>query len=113
MKTKQSGNEEKNRAAQIAGLNDAVRSHLLGYVMTSGVAEMTTLLGDILEAVRSYKEFTADNDPYDEHDFGSFDVLGIRFFWKIDYYDQNLRYWCDPLDRRCRRQLTIMLAEEY
>jgi hypothetical protein len=28
-----------------------------------------------------------NNDPYGEHDFGSFELAGEKFFWKIDYYD--------------------------
>ena len=27
--------------------------------------------------------------------------------------DENLKNWCDPLDKACRRVLTVMLAEEY
>ena len=34
-------------------------------------------------------------------------------FWKIDYYDEDLKHWCDPLDPDCNRVLTVMLAKEY
>ncbi|MGH7157810.1 MAG: DUF3768 domain-containing protein [Candidatus Saccharimonadales bacterium] len=34
-------------------------------------------------------------------------------FWKIDYYDQELKYGEDPLSLDCRRVLTVMLASEY
>ncbi len=36
-----------------------------------------------------------------------------KTYWKIDYYDQQLQYWCDPLSEKCRRVLTVMLASEY
>jgi len=54
-----------------------------------------------------------DNDPYGEHDFGSIKWHERKTFWKIDYYDQALQYWHDPLSPECRRVLTVMLAEEY
>jgi len=66
-------------------------------------------------AVRSFADFTQDNDPHLEHDFGSFLVRGERFFWKIDYYDLNLTHGSDaPEDpSMTKRVLTIMLASEY
>jgi hypothetical protein len=70
---------------------------------------------EALVQVTKFSEFTADNDPYDEHDFGSFDLLGRKFFWKIDYYDKDLQYGSeDPSDpERTTRVLTLMLAGEY
>jgi len=66
-------------------------------------------------AVRAFDAFTGDNDPNGERDFGSFAICGERLFWKIDYYDQDLRYGSpDPADAAVtRRVLTIMLASEY
>lgn len=40
-------------------------------------------------------------------------VSGQKVFWKIDYYDAELKYGKDPLDPKCNRVLTIMLASEY
>ncbi len=40
----------------------------------------------IREKVELFNKFTVDNDPYGEHDFGSFDHKGQKIFWKIDYY---------------------------
>jgi len=34
-------------------------------------------------------------------------------FWKIDYYNETLDEWEDPLLGSCRRIMTVMLAEEY
>lgn len=71
---------------------------------------------DVWRDVRHFGIFTKENDPYGEHDFGSFThrVAG-KVFWKIDYY--NLDYArgsedpCDP--SKTRRVLTVMLASEY
>ncbi len=101
------------RAANIAKQNDDMRRSMTGCMVTKGITELTPLINDIFVRVRSFSEFTEENDPYDEHDFGAFELLGIKIFWKIDYYDQELKAWCDPLDDRCRRQLTIMRADEY
>ena len=67
----------------------------------------------VIEEVRQFRDFSEDNDPYGERDFGSFAWGCETIYWKIDYYDQALKGWCDPLSPDCRRVLTIMLAEEY
>ncbi len=65
--------------------------------------------------VMGYTRFTKDNDPYGEHDFGSFEMAGEKLFWKIDCYDPSLRFGSDdPLDpAKTRRVLTLMLASDY
>ena len=100
-------------AIRIAKLNDEFRRSMIGCTVTSGVAALTHMMNDIFVAVRDYSGFNKDNDPYGEHDFGSFQIADIQFFWKIDYYDQDLQKWCDPLDGDCRRHLIIMRADEY
>ncbi|WP_456738298.1 MULTISPECIES: DUF3768 domain-containing protein [unclassified Bradyrhizobium] len=59
--------------------------------------------------------FTQENDPHGEHDFGSLDLVGRKFFWKIDYYDEDMRSGSeDPSDpKRTVRVLTLMLSSEY
>jgi hypothetical protein len=104
---------EMKRAEKIAQLNDTFRRSMTGCVVTRGIAELTPLINDIFTRVRDYTDFTKDNDPYNEHDFGSFEILGNRIFWKIDYYEGEYQYWCDPLSPACKRVMTIMLAEEY
>ncbi len=101
-------------SAKIAKLNDAARRNVMSYMTSAGVISLEpSIVGDIYTAVYNYKRFTEDNDPYGEHDFGSFKIHGHKIFWKIDYYDQQLKYGVDPLDPDCRRVITIMLAEEY
>ncbi len=50
-----------------------------------------------------------------EDHFGSFELAGHTFFWKLDYYDEALAFGSnDPADpEQTIRVLTIMLAEEY
>jgi hypothetical protein len=107
--------------ARIRQLNDELRRALVTsiggrVVVTDGVAALPEdELVQLLERVRSFKDFNGDNDPHGEHDFGSFEVAGEKFFWKIDYYDLDRRYGSeDPSDpEKTTRVLTIMLAEEY
>lgn len=40
----------------------------------------------IREKVETFADFTPDNDPWKERDFGAFDHNGDKIFWKIDYY---------------------------
>ena len=100
-------------SAKIAALNDAHRRSMQGCTVTKGIVAMGSAANEVFVGVRDYVAFTEDNDPYGEHDFGSFSVAGNKVFWKIDYYDQQLQYGSDPLDLECRRVITIMLAEEY
>jgi hypothetical protein len=104
---------------RIRDLNDAMR--LAGpscgrWMMTQGVmAEGPTFMLLATNAVQTFSDFKPDNDAYGEHDFGAFDLAGRRLFWKIDYYDRDLRYdSSDPSDSSVTiRVLTIMLASEY
>jgi hypothetical protein len=70
----------------------------------------------IWSLVQSFDAFTSDNDPYGEHDFGSFvHPSAGKIFWKIDYYDVSYQYGSEqPRDRgKTRRVLTVMLADDY
>ena len=63
----------------------------------------------------AYKDFTPDNDPHGEHDFGAFTVSGEKLFWKIDYYALDMLHGSEnPADPTAtKRVLTLMLASEY
>jgi len=104
--------------AEIRRLNDAFRTTLTGgrVLITTGVQQLpASVQQDAIGRVRTFNAFTEDNDPYGEHDFGRFEESGNAFFWKIDYYDQSLRYGSeDPADpERTTRVLTLMLTSEY
>jgi Protein of unknown function (DUF3768) len=106
------------KTQRIRVLNDNFRSTFVGgqVVMTQGVNEFPLdVKASVLLTVRSFNEFTGANDPYSGHDFGSFEVAGDTFYWKIDYYDIDCRYGSeDPADpEKTTRVLTIMLASEY
>ena len=103
---------------KIAVLNDAFRRSFSGgkVVMTAGVAALPDMVkANALLEVARFDRFTPDNDPHGEHDFGSFDLCGRKFFFKIAYYDLNVEFGSDdPGDpAKTTRVLTIMLAEEY
>ena len=97
----------------ISTINDKFRKSWSDVIFTPGVINGVSDHFGLARAVVSFASFTEDNDPYGEHDFGSLTCEGQRILWKIDYYDQSLGYWCDPLDERCRRVMTVMLPEEY
>ncbi len=66
--------------------------------------------------LKQFDDFTEDNDPYQEHDFGTLHHKGEKLFWKIDYYSNHSpnKGSEDPSNPECtKRILTIMLAEEY
>jgi hypothetical protein len=44
----------------------------------------------VIRRVATFSEFTPDNDPYTEHDFGS--STRRKLFWKIDAFDKATRY---------------------
>lgn len=103
---------------EIARLNDRFRQTFMGgkVVMTQGVASLSEeTKANVFDAVRTFASFTEDSDPYNEHDFGLFEVDETPFFFKIDYYDNALESGSDnPADPEVTtRILTIMLASEY
>ena len=104
---------EEKRARMIAKMNDYFRGMCVDVNITQGVIYGVSDHIGLLKAVEGFDKFTEDNDPYGEHDFGSLVWERQKIFWKIDYYDQDLKYGLDPLDPKCRRVMTVMLAEEY
>jgi len=106
------------RTARIRELNDLFRRSFVGgrIVFTSGVRALgVAKVAALLQRLRTFNEFSPDNDPYGEHDFGAFNEAGQRFFWKIDYFCPLLQHGSeDPADpsKTCR-VLTLMLAHEY
>ena len=110
--------DEDGLTKKVRDLNDAMRKHGIGgqIMLTGGVRSLGNLAVDrIVEAVRKFDNFTYDNDPYGEHDYGSVVVGGNKVLWKIDYYDPDLQYGSpDPSNPDVtKRILTIMLASEY
>ena len=110
---------ETERAKRIAALNDKFRKGLPSggrVYLTRGVNEKgPEFVSKALAKVIAFDDFTADNDPHHEHDFGSFELDGDSIFWKVDYYDLKAEFGSeDPSDpKKTLRVMTIMLAEEY
>ena len=103
---------------KIRTLNDAFRKTFIGgdIRMTSSVQALSEVDRFILTtAVKKYNDFTPDNDPHKEHDFGQIIFNGTKYFWKIDYYDNQLENGSEEPSNPdiTRRVLTIMEASEY
>jgi len=103
---------------KIRELNDRFRQTFQGgsVMMTRGIQALgEQATADILNMVRTFDAFTPDNDPYIEHDFGSFKHECQKVFFKIDYYDQNGEFASlDPADpNKTKRVITVMLSDEY
>jgi hypothetical protein len=84
--------------------------------MTPGVAALgREAIERIVKTIAVFDDFCHANDPYEEHDFGSFEAEGKTIYFKIDYYDRALSMHSpDPSDPAVtERVITIMLAEEY
>lgn len=102
----------------IRELNDSFRKSPTrrDHFVTNRIASLPiTQQNEIAQLVHAYADFTPDNDPYGEHDFGVFTYNGLRILWKIDYYDWVFGVGSDdPADaEKTRRVLVIMLADEY
>jgi hypothetical protein len=103
---------------KVMKLNDLLRTTFQSgkVVLTEGIQALPLhIRGDLLKKVREFNEFTEENDPYQEHDFGQVSVGEIKVFWKIDYYDLSMKYHSpDKEDPEVTvRVLTIMLTGEY
>ncbi len=100
------------KTVMISMLNDKFRKSGAGVVLTCGVQSVEDLPG-LLKAVQDFDQFNEDNDPWNEHDFGRIDWHGDKVFWKMDYYNETMEAWEDPFSKKCRRVITVMLADEY
>ena len=106
------------RTEAIRRLNDRLRRTGQGgkVMMTSAVADLPPAeLIQLLSQMRQFENFTAENDPYGEHDFGSVVIDGQSYFWKIDAYDVNFEFGSpDASDETVTcRVLTLMHASDW
>ena len=102
----------------IAKLNNDFRKSFIGgeVLLSAGIAAMSSEdKANIISMVQNFNDFNEDNDPYKEHDFGSFDYKGEKILWKIDYYDLNNQYHSEnPANPDItNRILTIMTVFEW
>lgn len=106
------------RSKRIRELNDTFRAGRgPGRVaLTQGVLALPRgELVQLMQRIQSFTDFSPDNDPHGEHDFGAMEHCGQRIFWKIDYYDRALQFGSpDPsVADVTTRVMTVMLASEY
>ena len=106
------------RTQRIRALDDHLRKHPTSDVaiMTPGIAALGQEAANrIIKTITTFDDFCHANDPYEEHDFGVFEIDGHKLFFKIDYYDKSrILHSPDPSDPSVtERVITIMLAEEY
>jgi Protein of unknown function (DUF3768) len=107
-------------ASRIAQLNDRFRKEPTrwgkAYVTDGVAAHGPEFVARAMAATAAFDAFTADNDPWGERDFGSFQLDGEKLFWKIDYVDKadpDLGAEDPSNPATTARILTIMLADEY
>jgi len=111
------------KTKRIAELNDKLRSEIFNrtetknqIVLTNGVSGYEHLhqVG-ICKMVSGFQNFNEDNNPHKERDFGAFEYGNTKFFWKIDYYDNDLSYHSEDKSDpdKTTRVLTVMKASEY
>ena len=125
----------REQTARIARLNDLARRAMgvaCTAVATVGFRSLPEAdQSSVRELIETYDAFDEDNDPHGEREFGCVYQLGDgrwtterprecddereRVFWKLDYYDRDLRFGSDDAANPAvtRRVLTIMLADEY
>lgn len=108
----------RNKSREIAALNDLARQTFMfcRVVLSQGLMTLEDHdLQEVVTKVRRFDTFTSDSDPYGEHDFGMIEHQGQKYFWKFDYYDQNMQFGSpDPSDtEQTTRVLTVFLADEY
>jgi hypothetical protein len=80
-------------------------------VMEEDDAQATCLMA----LIKAFDDFSTDNDPHGEHDFGNLTYKDQKLFWKIDLYDALFQCGSEePANlAKTRRVLTIMLPQEY
>ena len=108
----------RSKSREIAAINDLARQTFLfcRLVFSQGLLRLEEHdLEQVVSLVRSFSDFTPDNDPYGEHDFGMVEYQGEKYFWKFDYYDRTETYGSpEPSDpEETTRVLTIFLSSEY
>ena len=120
--------EKQITARKVADLNDQLRKDMFTgnmlkkhnlknkLVMTPGITGYNLKDKEkIFASVKYYGNFTKDNNPWGEKDFGAFNFKKEKYNWKIDYYDNTMSFHSpDKTDPdKTVRVLTIMKASEY
>jgi Protein of unknown function (DUF3768) len=70
--------------------NDLFRSTFKGgeVVLSASVAELPDMVkASALQMVADFKDFNEENDPWEEHAYGSFNHCNREFFFSIERID--------------------------
>jgi Protein of unknown function (DUF3768) len=62
-----------------------------------------------ISKIRLFNDFTPENDPHGEHDFGSVKVNGVRIYFKCETH--GILHMNGKVKKQ--RMMTVMLADEY
>ena len=105
-------------ATRLADLNDEFRRRGTGgsRYITAGILDKgPAFIARAIAEVAAFNSFDADNNPFGNHDFGCVTVEGKKVFWKVEYFDRDMKYGSkDPSDpSKTHRVLTIMFSHEY
>jgi hypothetical protein len=108
----------RDKVAEIRRLNDQFRTTFRGgeILLTASVAALPDMVkASALEKVAAFKDFNEENDPSEEHDYGSFDHCDREVWFKIDYYATDMEHASpDPTDTLLtKRIMTIGLAQDW
>jgi len=111
-------NDAFRRCFQFDDAKKYCRDHQIGgkCVSTLGVRNLGPIAPLLcFRMVAEFDEFSPENDPYGERDFGSFQFLDVRILFKIDYYDTDYKHGSEDASNpeKTRRVLTIMLSSEF
>ncbi|TQF27431.1 hypothetical protein UNPF46_30675 [Bradyrhizobium sp. UNPF46] len=107
-----------DRVRRVRHLNDAFRKTFAGgrMMMSASVAALPDMVKSAAWLkVSEFNKWDAGNDPHHEHDFFSFELCNRTFFWKCDYYNNEMDGGSeDPSDpSRTVRVGLLMLVDEY
>ena len=79
------------RTQRIRALDDHLRKHPTSDVaiMTPGVAALGQEAANrIIKTITTFDDFCHANNPYENHDNGSFEADGRTVLFKIDHYER-------------------------
>jgi Protein of unknown function (DUF3768) len=110
--------DTKERVAEIRRLNTEFRTTFRGgqVLLTASVAALPSAdKANGLQAVAEFKAFNEENDPHGEADYGSFDLSGREWWFKIDYFAPDMEHASeDPADpEKTKRVMTVGLAMDW
>lgn len=103
------------RAEIIAQLNDQLRKSCEGgtVVITRNVRSLDGFNArELVTALANYDGFDEDNDPHGERDMGDFELFNTALYFKIDYYDLDLKFGSeDPADTNITHRVITIMTE--